>query len=124
MKFLLNMNLPRELGRKLAALGHEWRHVADVGMARAADADILALARGQGECLLTHDLDYGQLLAFSGEPAPSVVIYRLRRVDADLMFRRMADAWSEIQEALKAGAIVIIEESASRIRRLPVGKNS
>ena len=43
MKFLLNMNLPRELGRKLAALGHEWRHVADIGMTRAADADILTL---------------------------------------------------------------------------------
>ncbi|HUY27654.1 MAG TPA: DUF5615 family PIN-like protein [Candidatus Binataceae bacterium] len=124
MKFLLNMNLPRELGRRLAALGHEWRHVADIGLARAADSAILAVARGQGECVLTHDLDYGQLLAFSGEPAPSVVIYRLRRVDADLMFRRMVDAWSEIQEALKAGAIVIIEESASRIRRLPVGKNA
>jgi len=124
VKFLLNMNLPRELGRRLAALGHEWRHVADIGLARAADSAILAVARGQGECVLTHDLDYGQLLAFSGEPAPSVVIYRLRRVDADLMFRRMVDAWSEIQEALKAGAIVIIEESASRIRRLPVGKNA
>jgi predicted nuclease of predicted toxin-antitoxin system len=123
VKFLLNMNLPRELGRKLAALGHEWRHVADVGLARAADADILTVARGQGECVLTHDLDYGQLLAFSGEPAPSVIIYRLRRVDADLMFRRMADVWSEIQEALEAGAIVIIEESASRIRLLPVGKD-
>ena len=41
-----------------------------------------------------------------------------------LMFRRLADAWGEIQEPLKTGAIVIIEESASRIRRLPVGKNS
>ena len=118
------MNLPRELGRKLALLGHDWRHVADIGMARAADADIITSARGAGECVLTHDLDYGQLLAFSGDSAPSVVIYRLRRIDADFMFRRLADAWGEIQEPLKTGAIVIIEESASRIRRLPVGKNS
>jgi|SRR5579863_621992 len=118
------MNLPRELGRKLATQGHEWRHASDIGMARAADADILAMARGQGECILTHDLDYGQLLAFSGDPTPSVVIYRLRRVSADLMFRRMADAWSEIQEALTAGAIVIIEESATRVRRLPVGRDT
>ena len=44
MKFLLNMNLPRELGRKLAARGHEWRHVANLGMMRASDANILAEA--------------------------------------------------------------------------------
>jgi uncharacterized protein (DUF433 family) len=29
MKFLLNMNMPRELGRRLAAREHEWRHVRD-----------------------------------------------------------------------------------------------
>jgi len=79
VKFLLNMNIPRELGQRLASLGHESRHAADIGMARAADAEILAVPRDRSECVLTHDLDYGQLLAFSGEPAPSVVIYRLRR---------------------------------------------
>jgi predicted nuclease of predicted toxin-antitoxin system len=124
VKFLLNMNLPRELGQKLAALGHESRRVADIGMARAADADILVLARDHGECVLTHDLDYGELLAFSGEAALSVVIYRLRRVDAALMFRRSNDAWSEIQEPLKVGAIAIIEEAAIRIRRLPIGRDA
>jgi predicted nuclease of predicted toxin-antitoxin system len=114
LKFLLNMNLPRELGRMLASVGHEWQHVADIGMARAADASILAEARGQGECVLTHDLDYGQLLAFSGDSAPSVVIFRLRRADVELMFRRETDAWGEIEDRLKSGAIVIIEEASLR----------
>lgn len=118
------MNLPRELGRELASLGHESRHVADIGMPRAGDAEILALAKSDGECVLTHDLDYGQLLAFSGERAPSVVIYRLRRIDAALMLRRMADSWKELEGPLKAGAIVIVEESAIRIRRLPIGRDA
>lgn len=123
MKFLLNMNIPHELGRNLATAGHEWRHVADIGMARAADAEILARAKLDGECILTHDLDYGQLLAFSGEAAPSVVIFRLRRVDAGVMFRRYVEERSEIEEALKAGAIVTLEESARRIRPLPIVRN-
>ncbi len=42
MKFLLNMNLPRALGRMLAPAGHEWRHAGDIGMARASDVNILA----------------------------------------------------------------------------------
>jgi predicted nuclease of predicted toxin-antitoxin system len=45
MKFLLNMNMPRELGRRLAAKGHDWRHVRDIAMAHASDVTILEEAR-------------------------------------------------------------------------------
>jgi predicted nuclease of predicted toxin-antitoxin system len=69
MKFLLNMNLPPELGRRLATNGHQWRHVANLGMARASDTHIIAAAKDQGECILTHDLDYGQILA----PSPATL---------------------------------------------------
>ena len=61
MKFLLNMNMPRELGRQLAAKGHEWRHVRDIAMARASDVAILEEARKSQDVVVTHDLDYGHL---------------------------------------------------------------
>ena len=32
MKFLLNMNLPRELGRRLIQHGYECRHAANIGL--------------------------------------------------------------------------------------------
>jgi hypothetical protein len=38
VKFLLNMNVPRELGPMLASAGHEWQHVGDIGLAHATDA--------------------------------------------------------------------------------------
>lgn len=123
MKFLLNMNVPPALGSLLASDGYEWRHVADLGMSRAPDAAILAEAKGREECVIAHDLDYGQLLAFSGESAPSVLIFRLRRVDTRLMLERIRAVWREIDEALASGAIVIIEEAAMRIRRLPISKD-
>ena len=122
MEFLLNMNLPRALGRKLAALGHEWRHVAEIGMARASDASIPAEAKSRGECVITHDLDYGQLHAFSGDSAPSVLIFRLRRTESKLLDQRMMAGWGEIEEGLTSGAVVVIEEAATRIRRLPIAK--
>lgn len=37
MKFLLNMNVPRGLSKRLTAEGHECRHVGDIGMAQASD---------------------------------------------------------------------------------------
>ncbi len=45
MRFLLNMKMPRELGRGLIAGGHEYRHVGDIGMAQANDVDIVNEAR-------------------------------------------------------------------------------
>ncbi len=120
MKFLLNMNLPRELGQSLAAEGHVCRHAGDIGMARSSAADIIMEARGNRETILTHDLDYGHLLAFSGVQTPSVIILRLRNAHPRNLLRRIMSAWSEIEDAAQTGAIVVIEDAATRIRLLPV----
>ena len=120
MKFLLNMNVPRVLGRRLSAEGHEYRHVRDIAMSRASDTVILEEAKRNNEIIVTHDLDYGHLLAFSGEPAPSVIIFRLRNTHPDHLFARIADSWHEIEESLRNGAIVTLEDATLRIRSLPV----
>jgi predicted nuclease of predicted toxin-antitoxin system len=92
LKFLLNMNLSRELGRLLETQGHTWRHARDAGLAEAADSVIVEIAKANGEVILTHDLDYGHLLAFSGDDRPSghlptekrTSLCAVRRADEDL----------------------------------------
>jgi predicted nuclease of predicted toxin-antitoxin system len=122
MKFLLNMNIPRELGRRLTSKGHECRHVGDVGMSQASDVVIMEEAKVNKEVIVTHDLDYGHLLAFSGELAPSVIIFRLRNTHPDNLFARIMSAWHEIEKPLIEGAIVVIEDAILRIRRLPIAE--
>ncbi|MGH7774223.1 MAG: DUF5615 family PIN-like protein [Candidatus Binatia bacterium] len=120
MKFLLDVNVPRELGRRLTAAGHQCRHAGDIGMARKNDTAIIEEARAKSEVIATHDLDYGNLLAFSGERSPSVVIFRLRNVHPDNLFARITAAWPEIEKPLLEGAIVSLEDATVRIRRLPI----
>lgn len=120
MRFLLNMNLPRGLCEHLQAQGFGCRHVGDLGMARARDMDIIAEARRKDEVILTHDLDYGHLLAFSGESKPSVVIFRMRNIRLDNLYRRLTQAWQDIEKPLSQGAVVIIEDASVRIRMLPI----
>lgn len=122
MNFLLNMNLSRQLGRLLETEGHGWRHVRDLGLARAQDREILALAQASGEVILTHDLDYGHLLAFSGDVRPSVVIFRRRNIHPSALFEVMKRNWPEWEPTLEAGALVIVEDAAARIRLLPIGR--
>ena len=120
MKFLLNMNLPRELGRRLASFGHEWRHVGDIGLASVPDEQVVAEARRTREVILTHDLDYGAILAFSGDDAPSVITIRIANTRPDHLLTRLTAVLPEVEQALVQGAIVSIEDAAARVRRLPI----
>ena len=61
MNFLLNMNVPPALGPMLAREGHTCRHLRDIGMSNASDSAILSEAKARGECVITHDVDYGEL---------------------------------------------------------------
>ncbi len=122
MRFLLNMNVPRELGRRLGAEGHECRYTGDIGMARASDMAIMEEARANKEVIVTHDLDYGHLLAFSGESTPSVIIFRLRNTHPDNLFARIVGTWHEVEKPLLEGAIVVLEDTVLRIRKLPIAR--
>jgi len=51
---------------------------------------------------------------------PSVILLRLPRANAAPIFRPITGEWREIEESLTSGAIVVMEESAARIRRLAI----
>jgi predicted nuclease of predicted toxin-antitoxin system len=123
MKFLLNMNMPRELCRFLNNQGHDCRHSGNIGLAKARDAEIIKEAELFEEIIITHDLDYGNLLAFSGESSPSVIIFRLKDTCIKNLFNRIVDTWPDIEKPLSKGAIIVIEDAAIRIRSLPIADN-
>ena len=52
MKFLIDAQLPPSLAPLLTSLGHEARHVADLGLASAPDAEIWAHAESSGAAIL------------------------------------------------------------------------
>lgn len=89
-------------------------------MAAADDRRITQEAQTQHEIIVTHDLDYGTLLAFSEKVSPSVIIFRLHNVHPQHLFSRMMHVWSEIAEPLSEGALVVIEDAVLRIRKLPI----
>ena len=120
LRFLLNMNLPRELGRLLSLQGHTCRHAGDVGLASAKDERIVAEAKSTREVIITHDLDFGTILSFSGEDAPSVIIVRMANTHPSRLLARLTAVLPEVERALAQGAIVVVEAAAARVRRLPI----
>ncbi len=95
-------------------------HVRDMNMHCAPDSEILEKAKSNRCIILTCDLDFGEILSASGEDCPSVIIFRLEDETPEHVNRRLAQVLSESTEALKKGAIIVVEEGRHRIRRLPV----
>lgn len=120
MRFLLNMNLPRSLSGLLEKDHHMCRHVGNIGLGSAPDTAIAEEAARTGEVVLTHDLDYGHLLVFSGAAKPSVVIFRPANTRPAALASRLAKALPHIEKALEEGAVVVIEDAGARIRMLPI----
>lgn len=74
MKFLVDMGISIRVVAALRKQGHDVVHLQEQGLIRLPDAEILVKARAEERIVLTHDLDFGELLAASGGTLPSVVI--------------------------------------------------
>jgi predicted nuclease of predicted toxin-antitoxin system len=120
MKFLLDMGISPIAVDFLHRLGHQATHLQQQGLHRLSDSEILKKARDEGCVLLTHDLDFGDLLAASGAKLPSVVIFRLRNMRPEQVNRHLSSIISRYPKVLEQGAIVTITEGRARIRRLPL----
>ncbi len=114
------MNMPRSVGLGLVERGHGADHAGDLGLSGAEDELILEAARTLDAILITHDLDFGRLLAFSGGTRPSVLILRGIDNKPDEILSVLDQQWSWWGPAADQGAVVILEPSALRIRSLPI----
>ena len=82
MKFLADMGISPHVVEELRKKKHDAVHLMDEGLNRLPDGDILQKARQENRILLTHDLDFGELLAASGGELPIVIIFRLKDMRA------------------------------------------
>jgi predicted nuclease of predicted toxin-antitoxin system len=120
MKFLADMGISPRTVTFLKSLGHDAVHLQEQGLGRLSDPLVLRKAREEGRVLLTHDLDFGELMAASGAELPSIVIFRLRDMRPERVNTYLDQIAAEHQEILERGAIVSVSERQIRLRNLPV----
>ncbi len=120
MKFLADMGISPKIVDFLQQLGHRAVHLQQDGLHQLKDWQILEKACKEGCILLTHDLDFGDLLAASGADLPSVVIFRLRNMRPEHVNRHLLKIISQYPENLENGAIITVTEGRIRMRHLPL----
>jgi predicted nuclease of predicted toxin-antitoxin system len=100
--------------------GHEASHLVSEGLERLPDPKILGKARREQAVLLTHDLDFADLLAASGDSLPSVIIFRLRAMRPQIVNRYLEMILKEYEAILRQGAILSVTDARIRARALPL----
>ena len=120
MKLLVDMNLSPRWVTALQAAGVEARHWSTIGVSTAPDEDVLIWAAANGFVLLTHDLDFGAILAVSQATTPSVIQIRSDDLRPEALATRIAATLGQLAQALTDGALVTIEPARERVRILPL----
>lgn len=120
MKLLVDMNLsPRWVG-VLVTSGIEAAHWSALGANNAPDSEIMAYARANDYVVLTHDLDFGAILAATHGEKPSVVQIRAEDVSPDVIGKQVIVALRQMASELEEGALLTIDPNRTRLRLLPL----
>lgn len=120
MKFLADMGISPDVVAQLRNEGHDIVHLGERRLHRSSDPEILEPAERENRIILTHDLDFGYLLAVSRSPLPSVIIFRLADMRPANVIAHLRLVMMRQDAALTSGAILSVTERRIRVRRLPL----
>ena len=121
MRLLIDNALSPTLASELTAAGFDAVHVRALGIQHATDDVIFDRAAADGRVIISADTDFGTLLALRSSRGPSVVLWRRsepRRPEPQA--RMLVDVLRRTAIDLEHGAIVVIQASRVRVRRLPI----
>ncbi|MBA3743958.1 DUF5615 family PIN-like protein [Sporichthya sp.] len=121
MNFLVDECLSPTIAAVLRNAGHDAVHVSVLGMAGQSDDAVMAAARVRNCVVVSADTDFGELLARTNAPLPSVVLYRGREVAPTVLAELLLANLDQFDQALEHGAIVVILDDRIRVRALPLG---
>ena len=121
MRFLVDANLSPDVARLLTAAGHDAVAVRDLGLRNAADDEILDRALIEDRVIVSHDTDFGTLLAVRRQTKPSFVLIRSADpLTAKQVAGLIVDNLHVMAADLTAGAIVTFARGHLRSRLLPL----
>jgi predicted nuclease of predicted toxin-antitoxin system len=120
MRLLIDMNLAPRWVNVLADAGFEAAHWSTLGAGNALDSEIMAFAKASDYVVLTHDLDFGAILAATHGEKPSVVQIRAEDVSPDAIGKQIIAALRQMSVELEHGALLTVDPDRTRLRVLPL----
>lgn len=122
MRFLIDMNLSPRWTEFLEAEGWDSVHWSHIGRADATDQELMEWARREGRIVLTHDLDFGAMLAATQATSPSVAQIRTQDVRPESLAPLLVALLRKYENELVGGALLVADQARSRVRILPLNR--
>jgi predicted nuclease of predicted toxin-antitoxin system len=123
LRFLADMGVSSRTVEWPSKNGHDAVHLRDEELQRLPNGEIFQKAANEDRIVLTFDLDFGEIVAFTRGSKPSVVVFRLRNTRTPHVISRLETVLAASSSALQQGAVVVVEDGRHRIRLLPIGND-
>jgi len=120
ISLLADMNISPITVDALRKQGWDIIRVSQKLSADASDKEILEFARREGRFVVTQDLDFSTLLALGDHNQPSLITLRLTMSDPETVTSRLRSVLPGLEDVLRRGSAVSVDDSAVRVRRLPI----
>jgi predicted nuclease of predicted toxin-antitoxin system len=121
MRLVLDQGVPRDAATLLRDLGYDSTHVGEIGMGKAADAEILAWSLEKNATIVTLDADFHTILAVSGASGPSVIRLRVQGLGAPEVVELVQKVLAAFEPDLNRGSLVTVKAHKVTCHRLPIG---
>jgi predicted nuclease of predicted toxin-antitoxin system len=120
VKIIVDMNLSPLWVSMLTAAGYDAFHWSTLGRHDTPDALIMAYAAQNDYVVLTHDLDFGTILAATQGLKPSVIQLRADDISHHTIGADVLRALHQTAAELDAGALLTIDTNRTRLTVLPL----
>ena len=104
----------------LEARGHEGVHAHHLGLDRAPDEDLLALARREGRVVITADLDFPRMLALSAAEGSGLILFRGGTYSDEEMQGLLERVLEAVETEVLESSVCVVDRQSVRITRLPL----
>lgn len=117
MRLLLDQDVYAITARFLIDAGHDVVLVAEFGLSKASDEDILRRAQKENYILVTRDRDYGNLV-FVRTIGTGVIYLKILPTTINAVHCKLLNILELYSEAELARAFIVVEPNGHRFRKL------
>lgn len=116
MKFKMDENLPVESAGVFQQAGHDTETVHSEGFAGANDQHLSKICLKEDRVLVTLDMGFADIRAYSPNEFPGFVVLRTKRQDKPFILDMINKIAAALEKEEVRGKLWIVEENRIRIR--------